>query len=125
MATATARRRRAIEHLVATDLAHARLARAAFDAVADGLDLGPIAVRSPADRAWVRIALAGPIQQAADRALAGLIEDLIDTLSLGEPELVARILGAAPDVDGAPEPADRAATRATRPATRTLVVALR
>ena len=97
MATATARRRRAIEHLVSTDLARARLARAAFDAVADGLDLGPLALRSAADRGWVRLAIAGPIQDAADHALARLVEDLIEALSLGDPDLVARILGHAPD----------------------------
>jgi len=107
MATATARRRRAIEHLVATDLARARLARAAFDAVADGLDLGPIAIRSAADRAWVRVAIAGPIQHAADRALAGLVDDLIEALTLGDPCLVARMLAASPEdlagPGGAPE----------------------
>jgi hypothetical protein len=97
MATATARRRRAIEHLVATDLARARLTRAAFDAVVDGLDLGPIAVRTAADRAWVQVSIAGPIQRAADRALAGLVDDLIETLTLGDPTLVARMLAASPE----------------------------
>jgi hypothetical protein len=97
MATASARRRRAIEHLVATDLARARLARAAFDAVVDGLDLGPIAVRTAADRAWVRVAIAAPIQQAADHALARLVDDLIEVLGGGDPDLVGRLLGNAPD----------------------------
>lgn len=97
MATVTARRRRAIEHLVATDFARDRLARAAFDVLADGLDLGPIAIRTPADRAWVRNAIAGPIQQAADHALDRLVDELIDTFAIGRPDLVARILAAAPD----------------------------
>jgi len=99
MATVTARRRRAIEHLVATDLARARLARAAFDAVADGLDLGPCALRTAADRAWIQVAIAGPIQQAADHALARLVDDLIEALSRGDPNLVARLLGNPPDAD--------------------------
>ena len=106
MATVTARRRRAIEHLVSTDLARARLARAAFDAVADGLDLGPLALRSAADRGWVRVAIAGPIQDAADHALARLVDDLIETLSLGDPDLVARILGRAPDAARGEDPTD-------------------
>jgi hypothetical protein len=98
MATASARRRRAIEHLVATDLARARLARAAFDAVVDGLDLGPTAVRTAADRTWVQVAIAGPIQQAADQALERLVDELIGALGMGNPDLVARLLGNAPDV---------------------------
>ena len=99
MATATARRRRAIEHLVATDLARARLARAAFDAVLDGLDLGPIAIRTTADREWVQVAIAGPIQRAADEALRQLVDDLIEVLRPGDPEVVARMLGHAPDIE--------------------------
>ena len=105
MATATARRRRAIEHLVATDLARARLARAAFDAVIDGLDLGPIAIRTTADREWVQVAIAGPIQRAADEALRHLVEDLIEALRPADPDVVARLLGHAPDL----EPDDGAA----------------
>jgi hypothetical protein len=105
MATATARWRRAIEHLVATDLARARLARAAFDAVIDGLDLGPTAIRTAADRQWVQLAIAGPIQRAADEALRHLVEDLIETLRPADPEVVARMLGHAPDL----EPDDPAA----------------
>jgi hypothetical protein len=95
MATAALRRRRAIEHLVATDFARDRLARAAFDVLADGLDLGPIAVRTAADRAWVRAAIAGPIQRAADHALDRLIVELIDSLARGRPDLVDRMLAAA------------------------------
>jgi hypothetical protein len=95
MVTARARRRRAIELLVASDHARDRLARAAFEIVADGLDLGPIAVRSAADRAWVREAIAGPIQRAAERAMTRLVDDLEVTLDGGPPDLVARILAAA------------------------------
>jgi hypothetical protein len=98
MATTALHRRRAIEHLVATDLARDRLAHAAFDILAGGLDLGPIAVRTAADRAWVRAAIAGPIQRAADHALDRLIVELIDSLARGRPDLVARLLAGA---DGA------------------------
>ena len=105
MATATACRRRAIEHLVATDHARGRLGRAAFDVVVDGLDLGPIAIRSAADRAWVQAAIAGPIQHAVDDALQRLVDELIEQLAAGHPELVGRILAAAPD--GGPDSARR------------------
>jgi hypothetical protein len=63
MATVTARRRRAIERAVATDHARDLVTRAIFEVVGDALDLGPIAVRSADDRAWVRYAIAGPIQE--------------------------------------------------------------
>ena len=95
MVTARARRRRAIELLVTSDHARDRLARATFEIVADGLDLGPIAVRSAADRAWVRDAIAGPIQRAAEYAITRLVDDLEATLDGGPPDLVARILAAA------------------------------
>jgi hypothetical protein len=103
MATATARRRRTIEHLVATDYARDRFARAAFEIVADGLDLGPIAVRTAADRVWVREAISGPIQEAAKRALDRLVDELEVAFDGGPSELVARILSAGseePDADG-------------------------
>ena len=99
MATVTARRRRAVEHLIVTDFARDRLARAAFDIVAAGLDLGPSAIRTQADRAWVQDAIAGPIQRAADHALDRLAVDLIDELVAGRPDLVARLLASAGELD--------------------------
>ena len=99
MATVTARRRRAVEHLIVTDFARDRLARAAFDIVAAGLDLGASAIRTQADRAWVQDAIAGPIQRAADHALDRLAVDLIDELVAGRPDLVARLLASAGELD--------------------------
>jgi hypothetical protein len=81
--------------VVATDFARDRLARAIFDVVADGLDLGPIAVRTAEDRAWVQAAIAEPIQHAADHALERLVLALIDALDAGRPDLVSRLLAAA------------------------------
>jgi hypothetical protein len=109
MATATARRRRAIEHVIATDFARDRLVRAAFDVVVDALDLSPIAVRTSADRVWVTTAIAGPIQHAADHALDRLVDELIEELGLGRPDLVARLLGAAPEAWPDAERRDRGA----------------
>lgn len=97
MVTARARRRRAIEFLVASDHARDRVARATFEVVADGLDLGPIAVRSAADRAWVRAAISGPIQRAAEHVIERLVDDLQAAFDGGPADLVDRILAAAPD----------------------------
>jgi hypothetical protein len=104
MATATARRRRAIEHLIVTDYARTRLSRAAFDVVVDAFDLGPMALRSAEDRAWIRSAIAGPIREAVDHALDRLVDELIDELALGRPDLVARILNASPEIWPGAEP---------------------
>ena len=111
MATSRARRRRAIERLIATDFARDRLARAVFDVVTDGLDLGPIAVRTADDRAWVRRAITDPIQHAADHALERLVLELIDALSTGRPDLVDQLLAAA----GEDEPDEPAPTRRREP----------
>lgn len=108
MVTSRVRRRRAIELLVASDHARDRIARATFEVVADGLDLGPIAVRSGADRAWVRTAIAGPIQRAAEHAIERLINDLEATFDGGPADLVDRILaGAADDVEREASAPDR------------------
>ena len=104
MATATARRRRAIEHLIVTDYARTRLSRAAFDVVVDAFDLGPMALRSADDRAWIRSAIAGPIRAAVDHALDRLVDELIEELALGRPDLVARILNASPETWPGAEP---------------------
>jgi hypothetical protein len=101
-------RRRAVEVRLATDHARDRLAHAAFDIVAGGLDLGPVAVRSAADRAWVNAALAGPIRRTADRALTQLVGELVDALASGPDDLVARLVA-----DARPEP--RAAAPAGSP----------
>ena len=111
IATITARRWRAVERLVVTDFGRDRFVRAAFDIVADGLDLGPMAIRTPADRAWVREAIAGPIQRAADHALDKLVVELIGELSVGRPDLVARLLAPAGDAGGAAAGRDSAIDR--------------
>jgi hypothetical protein len=99
---ATARRRRAVERLVATEFAHDRLSRAAFDVIADGLDLGPCAIRSTSDRRWIEATIAAPIRHVADLAVRELVAELTDLLADGPPDLIGRVLAAAPDDAGAP-----------------------
>jgi len=66
-----------------------------------------MAIRSGEDRAWVRSAIAGPIRQAVEHALDRLVDELIDELALGRPDLVARILGASPEVWPGGQPRSR------------------
>lgn len=72
----TTGRRRAIERRVTTDFARDRLTRALFDVVTDGLELGPAALPSPADREWIRRAIAEPIRHAAEASLDRLADEL-------------------------------------------------
>jgi hypothetical protein len=93
MATATARRRRAIEHVIATEFARDRIARAIFDVIADGLDLGPFAIRSAEDQRWVRETVALVIQNGTAAALERTTADLAGAVAAAPPDLVIRLLG--------------------------------
>jgi hypothetical protein len=93
MATATARRRRAVEHVIATEFARDRISRAIFDVIADGLDLGPFAIRSPEDQAWVRETIALVIQTGTTAALERTTAELAGAVASAPPDLVIRLLG--------------------------------
>lgn len=93
MAHPTTGRRRAIERRVTTDFARDRLARALFDIVVDGLELGPAAVRSNADREWIRTAIAEPIRHAVAASLDCLAEELDAAVERCHPDLADRLLG--------------------------------
>lgn len=94
MATAAARRRRTIRRLLATDFARDRLSRALFEIAADGLNIGPVAVRTPADRACVRDVLSGPIQRTAEDAVERLAVELTQAMAALPEPLAERILAA-------------------------------
>ena len=93
MATATARRRRAVEHVIATEFARDRLARALFDVIADGLDLRPCTIRTAEDQRWVREMIALVIQTSTDAALERTSAELAGAVAAGPPDLVIRLLG--------------------------------
>jgi hypothetical protein len=93
MATATARRRRAVEHVIATEFARDRIARAIFDVIADGLDLGPLAIRTAEDQRWVREMIALVIQNGTAAALERTSTELAGAVAGGPPDLVIRLLG--------------------------------
>jgi hypothetical protein len=93
MATATARRRRAVEHVIATEFARDRIARALFDVIADGLDLRPCTIRTAEDQRWVREMIALVIQASTDAALERTSAELAGAVAEGPPDLVVRMLG--------------------------------
>jgi hypothetical protein len=89
-------RRRAIERRVTTDFARDRLARALFDVVTDGLELGPAALHSAADREWIRLAIAEPIRHAAEASLDRLADELDASVVSRRPDLADSLLGRSP-----------------------------
>jgi hypothetical protein len=93
MATATARRRRAIEHVIATDYARNRISHAIFDVIADGLDLRPCTIRTAEDQQWVREMIALVIQASTEAALERTAAELAGMVAEGPPDLVVRLLG--------------------------------
>jgi hypothetical protein len=93
MATASARRRRAVEHVIATEFARDRLSRALFDVIADGLDLRPCTIRTVEDQQWVREMIALVIQASTDAALERTSAELAGAVAAGPPDLVVRLLG--------------------------------
>ena len=96
MAHAMTGRRRAIERRVTTDFARDRLTRALFDVVTDGLELGPAALPSPADREWIRRAIAEPIRHAAEASLDRLADELDLAVVRRRPDLADSLLGRSP-----------------------------
>ena len=65
-------RSRAIERHVASHQARDRIAKALYDVVAEGLEFGPRDLPTATDREWLRGAIAIPIQEATEVALAVL-----------------------------------------------------
>jgi hypothetical protein len=93
MSTLGARHRHELARLLETDFAHDRLAAALFEVLADGLDLGPCAVLTAADRTWVRDAISGAIQRTAADAVERLVSDLASSFATGPAALVERMVG--------------------------------
>jgi hypothetical protein len=60
---------RAIERQIETEYGRDRIARALYEVIRDGLVFGPREMPTPADREWIRAAMALPIQESAEVAL--------------------------------------------------------
>jgi hypothetical protein len=58
-----------VERRIATDFARDKVAKALYEVILDGLEFGPRDLPTPADREWIRGAIAMPIQEAAGVAL--------------------------------------------------------
>jgi hypothetical protein len=69
-----------VEHRLDSTYARGRLAEALYEVVLDGLHPCPRSLPDPADRAWLRDALARPIEQATAEALRVLIEQMLVAL---------------------------------------------
>jgi len=60
---------RLIAHQVVTEFARDKVSKALYEAVLESLDFGPRDLPSPADRDWMRGAMATPLRDATDAAL--------------------------------------------------------
>jgi hypothetical protein len=62
-----------ITRRVASEYARDKVVRALYEAALEGLEFGPRDLPRPADREWIRGAIAVPLQEAADKALEVLV----------------------------------------------------
>jgi hypothetical protein len=80
-----------VTHRLSSSYARARLAEALYEIVLDGLHPCPRSLPDPADRAWLREALARPIEAATDEALLVLVARTLDAFEEA-PEAVVSCL---------------------------------
>jgi hypothetical protein len=80
-----------VAHRLSSSYARARLGEALYEIVLDGLHPCPRSLPDPADRAWLREALARPIEAATDEALQVLVARTLDAFE-GAPQTVVNCL---------------------------------
>jgi len=68
-----------LERSVATVHSRDTITKALYDVLLDGLEFGPRDLPRPEDRAWLREAVALPLQEATDVALHSLIWNVAET----------------------------------------------
>jgi hypothetical protein len=85
------RHSQAIADRVVTAFARDRVAQALHEAIVAGLDIGPCALPQPADREWIREAIAAPIQLSTDAALEALRRALAQSFQEAPPDLIRRL----------------------------------
>jgi hypothetical protein len=85
------RRCAAIAGRVVSAYGRDQVAKALYEAILAGLDLGPCQVPSMDDRDWIRGAIASPIHEATEVALVTLSRSLGRTLQQAPDGLLARI----------------------------------
>jgi hypothetical protein len=73
-------RRELITKRIATDHARDQVVRALYEAVIQGVEFGPRDLPHPADREWLRGAIAVPLQEAAEEALDALAWEVLALL---------------------------------------------
>ncbi len=82
---------RAIERQIATEFGRDRLAKALYEVIHAGLELGPRDLPTASDREWIRGAMAIPIQETTEVALRVLAWRLAQALDRAPEELAARV----------------------------------
>lgn len=85
------RRCRAVADQVVTAYGRDQVAKALYEAIQDGLNLGPCDIPSAQDREWIRGAIALPLQEATDVALDVLRSSLSRALAQSPTGLLDRI----------------------------------
>ena len=84
-----------IRRRIGSAYARAKLAEALFEIAREGVDPALAGACAPAGRAWLRVALEGPIAVASDAALDRFCAEL-ELVALGAPEHVRAALGVTP-----------------------------
>jgi hypothetical protein len=107
-------RARALATHVSSDYARDRVTRALYEAVLEGLALGPCGLPLAEDREWVRGALAVPLQEATDAAIQVLVRSVGRTLERAPAGLLDRIEFGAPGKPVLDRPVRRPGGRAAR-----------
>jgi len=90
-------RARSLATHVASDYARDRVARALYEAVLEGLALGPRDLRLAEDREWIHGAIAVPLQEATDAAIQVLVRSVSRTLAQAPDGLLDRFERGGPD----------------------------
>jgi hypothetical protein len=107
-------RARALATHVSSDYARDRVTRALYEAVLEGLALGPCDLRLAEDREWLHGAIAVPLQEATDAAIQVLVRSVGRTLERAPAGLLDRFGGAGPGESVLDQPRRRPAARPAR-----------
>jgi hypothetical protein len=75
-----AQRLLAIERQIATEFARGKIAGAMYEVLLEGMEFGPCELPQAEDREWIRGAMAVPLQEATDAALASLSWGMVRAL---------------------------------------------
>ena len=81
----------AVERQISTEFARDSVAHALYEVLVEGLEFGPCELPLPEDRAWIRGAMAVPLQEATEAALASLSRGMARALERAPADLLDRL----------------------------------